>query len=52
LEGGIWRQTLCDEYTAALAQNVVVVVGEALERLAPSRLTWGNGRATFAVVAK
>src|SRR5262249_38432177 len=38
-----------EEYTQALQGKLVAVVGEALGKLAPARLEWGNGRATFAV---
>ena len=36
-------------YTTQLADNLVNVVGEALRTLAPARLSWGVGTATFAV---
>jgi hypothetical protein len=40
---------LADEYAAQLEDKLVDVAGEALESLAPARLQWGTGRATFAV---
>ena len=43
------QQQLVDEYANFLRGKVVTVVGDALERLVPSRLSWGNGRSTFAV---
>ncbi len=36
-------------YTAELEKRVAAVVGEAISSLAPCRLEWGNGQATFAV---
>jgi hypothetical protein len=43
------QQKLIDEYAAALHDKVVAVVGEALERRAPAKLSWGSGTAAFAV---
>lgn len=43
------QRTLVDEYTAELQENIVKVVGEALGNLAPARLEYGVGKATFAV---
>jgi hypothetical protein len=40
---------LVDEYTASLEQKLVAVVGQALGRLAPATLSYGNGFADFAV---
>ena len=40
---------LVDEYAAELETQLVAVAGEALASLAPARLEWGVGRATFAV---
>ncbi len=37
------------DYTTQLSENLVNVVGEALRTLAPARLSWGLGTATFAV---
>jgi neutral ceramidase len=37
------------EYAAGLRETIVALVGEAIERLAPCSLSWGNGQATFAV---
>ncbi len=42
------RQDVAD-YTAALEGQLVAIVGEALERLAPAQLAWGNGHSTIAV---
>ena len=36
-------------YIADLQRKLVAVVGEALKHLAPAELSWGTGRATFAV---
>ena len=38
-----------DEYVGGLEQTLVALVGEAIERLVPCSLSWGNGQATFAV---
>jgi neutral ceramidase len=43
------QQKLIDQYADFLEQQVVAVVGQAIERLAPSQLSWGSGTATFAV---
>jgi hypothetical protein len=43
------QQELIDAYTQRLAEEIVEVVGDAIDRLSPSRLAWANGRATFAV---
>ncbi len=40
---------LVDEYTSLMVTQVVALVGQALERLAPAELRIGEGRATFAV---
>ena len=37
------------DYAARLTENLVAVVGAALQDLAPAALWFGNGRATFAV---
>jgi len=37
------------EYSAALINKLVAVVGAALKDLAPADLSFGNGRATFAI---
>ncbi|HEY5313344.1 MAG TPA: neutral/alkaline non-lysosomal ceramidase N-terminal domain-containing protein [Pirellulales bacterium] len=47
LDDAGWR--LVDEYTAGLEQKLVAVVGQALERLTPATLSYGNGFADFAV---
>jgi len=38
-----------DEYTQTLQAKLVAVAAEALGRLKPARVEWGNGNATFAV---
>jgi len=38
-----------DEYTAWLREQIVQVMGDAIEKLAPATLAWGEGRADFAV---
>jgi hypothetical protein len=38
-----------EEYTKSLQGKLVSVVGEALGRLKPARVEWGNGHATIAV---
>jgi len=40
---------LVKEYTAKLEQDIVKAVSQALEDLAPARLSWSTGYATFAV---
>ncbi|HID22825.1 MAG TPA: hypothetical protein EYP14_10550, partial [Planctomycetaceae bacterium] len=42
-----WR--LIDEYAAALQRTIVELVGQAIDRLGPAELSYGLGRATFAV---
>lgn len=36
-------------YTAALELQIVAVVGQAMQTLAPARVSWGSGQAGFAV---
>ncbi len=43
------QQQLIDRYAEQLKQTVVAVVGQAIDALAPSRISWGHGKATFAV---
>jgi hypothetical protein len=43
------QQALIDEYAITLQTKIVAVVGDALADIRPSQLTWGTGRATFAV---
>ena len=43
------QRKLVDEYAADLEKQLVAVAGEALGKLAPARLEWGVGTATFAV---
>jgi hypothetical protein len=40
---------LVDEYTAQMETKLVALVGDALGNLAPAKLQFGEGRATFAV---
>ena len=37
------------DYTADLRRKLIAVAAEALKNLAPAKLSWGNGKATFAV---
>lgn len=43
------QQRLAADFSRALPGKLVGVVGEALRNLAPARIAWGIGRATFAV---
>ena len=43
------QQKRIEEYAVVLHDKVVEVVGQAIGNLAPSHLSWGSGRATFAV---
>jgi neutral ceramidase len=43
------QEKLVDEYTAAMVEKVVAVVGESLANLAPASLRMGEGKTTFAV---
>lgn len=43
------QQKLVEEYAARLRQALVDIAGAALSKLAPARVEWGNGLATFAV---
>jgi hypothetical protein len=43
------QQQRVKDYAKTLRANIVRVVGEALGRLEPAQLSWGIGRATFAV---
>jgi hypothetical protein len=43
------QEKLVEEYTRALKDKLVAVVGDALCKLAPARVECGNGKATFAV---
>ncbi|MGE0606302.1 MAG: neutral/alkaline non-lysosomal ceramidase N-terminal domain-containing protein [Pirellulales bacterium] len=43
------QQKLVDDYAVTLRQNMIDVVGQAIEALAPCELAWGQGKATFAV---
>ncbi len=40
---------IVSDYAASLTDNLVAVVGVALKDLAPADLSFGNGRATFAI---
>jgi len=41
----VLRRTYLDE----LRKNIVTVVGQAIERIAPCQMQWGSGSATFAI---
>jgi hypothetical protein len=43
------QRQLVEEYGRSLQTKLVDVVGQALRQLAPARLSWGIGQATFAV---
>ncbi len=43
------QKKLVDKYAVELKKNIVAVVGQAIEKLAPASLTWGSGTASFAV---
>ena len=43
------QQAAIDKYASDLEAHIVAVVGKAMRRASPAQITWGNGRATFAV---
>src|SRR5262249_8364235 len=43
------QQKLADKYAAEFKEKVIALVGRAIDALAPSTLTFGQGEATFAV---
>jgi hypothetical protein len=43
------QEKLIDDYTAELKQKIVQVVGQALEKRAPAKLSWSIGTSGFAV---
>jgi hypothetical protein len=43
------QQKLVDDYARTLQTKLVAVVGDALQALAPARLSWANGQVGFAV---
>lgn len=43
------QQKLLDDYAFVLREKVVKLVGQALDDVGSCQLSWGNGRATFAV---
>jgi neutral ceramidase len=43
------QRSLVEEYSVALERKLVDLVGEAINKLAPCQISWGNGQATFAV---
>jgi hypothetical protein len=43
------QQRMIDAYAQALPGKICSAVQQALEQLEPSQISWGNGRATFAV---
>lgn len=47
LDDAMW--TMIHEYTDSLEQKLVAVVGQAIDKLAPSTISWGQGYCGFAV---
>ena len=43
------HQKLINDYSEALEKNLVAAVGMAIKKLAPAKISWGTGQATFAV---
>jgi neutral ceramidase len=43
------QQALIDEYAERLKGRVLALVGEAIRQRTPAQLSWGTGRATFAI---
>jgi neutral ceramidase len=43
------QRKLVEEYSVDLERKLVDLVGEAIDKLAPCQISWGNGQATFAV---
>jgi len=43
------ERRLVADYTAQLESQLVTLVGQALEQLAPARIAWGSGHSTIAV---
>ncbi len=43
------QQKLVIQYAESLEKKIVNVVGQAINDLGPSKLSWGSGKATFAV---
>lgn len=43
------QRTIVDAWAAKFQTQVLEVVGEAIEKLAPSNITWGSGTTTLAV---
>ncbi|HUY35638.1 MAG TPA: neutral/alkaline non-lysosomal ceramidase N-terminal domain-containing protein [Pirellulales bacterium] len=43
------QRGLVEEYSVSLEKKLVGLVGEAIGKLAPGQIAWGNGQATFAV---
>jgi hypothetical protein len=43
------QQGYVNEYTKNLAETVIRITGDAIKSLAPAKLAWTNGTATFAV---
>jgi hypothetical protein len=43
------QRALVEEYSARLTEQIVSLVGKAVERLQPVNLAWGSGSAAFAV---
>jgi hypothetical protein len=47
LDDAMWQ--MVKDYTASLEQKMVAVVGEAIGKLAPGQVSWGQGYVGFAV---
>ncbi|HVC94649.1 MAG TPA: neutral/alkaline non-lysosomal ceramidase N-terminal domain-containing protein, partial [Pirellulales bacterium] len=43
------QKSLVEEYSVGLERKLIDLVGEAIGKLAPCQISWGNGQATFAV---
>jgi hypothetical protein len=43
------QRQLVEQYATQLTEQIVQLVGEAIEHLQPADIAWGSGRATFAV---
>ncbi len=45
---GTEQQKLVEQYATFLEESIVAAVGQAIKNVAPCRLSWGSGTATFA----
>ena len=43
------QKKLIDDYSRFLEEKLIEAVGQAIKNLAPANITWGSGKATFAV---